>query len=168
MELNHQCLPLGNRFTVCRNTTNRCRFPISASFFASRQSACTAAILLTVPNARRPHAPSGNFCGKAFAWYLFYTTATPRPLPFLHLADRLLLRYGFSPYMDCIVLDRCAVNCTSTLALIRIGSPITPCLWHRIVSILTSKRLHFPPRNIVHFFHRRRQRYRFLGGITPL
>lgn len=27
VELNHHCLPLGNRFTVCRNTANRYRFP---------------------------------------------------------------------------------------------------------------------------------------------
>lgn len=30
-ELNLQCLPLGNAFTVRCNTTNRCRFPITAT-----------------------------------------------------------------------------------------------------------------------------------------
>ena len=32
-ESNLYCLPLGNRFTVCRNTTNRCRSP--GIFFVS-------------------------------------------------------------------------------------------------------------------------------------
>ena len=33
MELNHHCLPLGNGFTVRRNTANRCRFSIHAVTF---------------------------------------------------------------------------------------------------------------------------------------
>ena len=34
VELNHHCLPLGNRFTVCRNTANRYRFPKSPTITA--------------------------------------------------------------------------------------------------------------------------------------